>query len=58
MAELEVPKSMPIDATAKPFPELMIKNGAALTDQAAEPVMHMSLARANPISRKQPQTAK
>jgi hypothetical protein len=34
--QLEVPKSMPIDATAKSFPELMMKNGAALTDPADE----------------------
>jgi hypothetical protein len=33
----------------------MIKNGAALTDQAAEPVMRQSLAGAHPISRKPPQ---
>ena len=56
--QLEVPKSIPIDATAKPFPGLMIKNGAALTDQAAEPIMHMSMAGANPMSRKPPQMAK
>jgi len=36
----------------------MIKNGAALTDQAAEPVMCKSLAGTDPISRKPPQKAK
>jgi hypothetical protein len=46
---------MPIDATAKPFPGLMIKNGAALNDQAAEPLMRHSLAGAIPISQKPPQ---
>jgi hypothetical protein len=34
--QLEVPKSIPIDATAKSFPGKMMKNGPALSDPADE----------------------